>query len=440
MRDPLRVTSPLFAMCVVAGCNALFDVEEPVIVEVGVDGGAAGEGGSRVVDGGDGAAGESLGRAGASGDPGGTEGGSAGQAVVGGAGREGGAGGIAEPPATTGGSMDQGAGGASGTGGRFGTGGDVSGSGGAWLAAGAAGALGAAGSAGCAEGSSRCLNDDQLEVCDQGALRREGCPLGCVNDECAECEAGTVECGPGNTSARECGADGQFPSFTPCVNRTCVPEVGCDGVCAPGQVRCNPMNGNAETCTAGSWTLANECVSQTQRCVIEDGEAICIPNDVYPLGPEAPLSGGAVSSQTPNFLQLFPLPAVEETAVVAEMGLIGDGMPAYAQMVLYEDDGSGYPGARLTFTSTIDVEGPGPNTKQPTSVVHLDPEKAYWIGVVFAPDGSPQLRCRERPEAPQSYERSLNFNAAFPNPLPAGAQPIFERECNLFLRVRTLTP
>jgi hypothetical protein len=43
-------------------------------------------------------------------------------------------------------------------------------------------------------------------------------------------------------------------------------------------------------------------------------------------------------------------------------------------------------------------------------------------------------------DAPSGYERSLSFGTAFPDPFPAGALPVFDRECNLFLKVRTLTP
>lgn len=433
MRDQPRASTVLFALSVAGGCNALFNVEEPVLVEARVEGGAAGAGASPQLEGGDAA--ESSGGARGSNEPIGGEGGSAGEppgAPPLGVGGESGSGGSAEPPLLSAGSPSQHSGGASGAGGALGVGGDENASGGALEP------TGGAGGAGCTGASSRCVNDHVREVCEDDAVRQEDCPHGCLNDECAACDAGTVECDQNNRT-RVC-EDGQFGPWATCVNQTCVPDVGCDRDCAPGQVRCNTENGDAEKCVAGQWTLEDVCISQTRRCIIENEKAICIDNDFYPLGPEKPLTGGALESQTPDFLQLFPLPSVEATAVVAEMGLVGDGAPAYAQMVLYEDNGSGYPGALLTFTSTIDVEGPGPNTKAPVSAVRLDPEKDYWIGVVFASSGSPELHCRQTSGAPKSYERSQAFTAAFPQQFPAAATPTFDRECNLFSRVRTLTP
>jgi hypothetical protein len=418
-----------------AGCNALFGVEDPVIVEPAASGGEAGErtagasGGGPIISPQRPAPGGAGGAGGAPFDP---EAGAGGLSEIPEAG--GGAGGEIEQGPGTGGTAPAQGGTQSTTGGVADAGSDNS----------PAGAAGAAGASGCAEGESHCAPDNlTLETCDGGTPGSVLCPNGCIQGACAECIPRTVECRTADNSVRVCGDDGRFDDFEECDDEeTCLPGEGCGGKCGPDQVRCNTMTGDAEACDRGEWSLVRECTTNDELCVVESGVSKCIENKVRPLGPETPLTNGSLRSVTPDVLHIYPAPLVDVKAFAIQLGLIGAGQPAYARLVLYADDGNGYPGARLRVTDVLTVAATEANARDlPGAPLLLDPDLRYWIGVVFASSGSPQLYCRtNQPQEPGGYLVSQPYDDGFPDTFPPGALPDAGTVCNLFLRVRTQTP
>jgi hypothetical protein len=416
-----------------AGCNALFGVEDPVIVGSDTNGGEAGEtstvatGGGPVIlpqlpePGGAGGAG------GAPFEPVGGDGGTSHAAEAGG-----GVGGTADENPQTGGTAPGQGGTQSTTGGVADAGSENS----------PTGAAGAAGSSGCVEDESHCSADNlKLETCENGTLRSATCPNGCIQARCAECIPTTVECRTSDNSVRTCGNDGRFGDFEQCEGQICLTGVGCSD-CEPDQVRCNAMTGDAEDCDRGEWSLVDKCITNEQLCVIESGVSRCIENKVRPLGPDLPLINGSLRSVTPDVLHIYPAPVVDVKAFAIQLGLIGSGQPAHARMALYADDGNDYPGAFLGLTDVLTIGATEANARDLLgSPLLLDPDQRYWIGVVFANSGSPHLYCRTmQPQAPGGYIVYQPYNDGFPDPFPADAVPDADVECNLFLRVRTQTP
>jgi hypothetical protein len=439
MRALSGASIPFAALWLAAGCNALFGVEDPVRVEDVAEGGTGGEpplppyGGN---------GGFSEGHEGGSGGVSGVPKPDAGDAGVAGmtadAGRDGGSGGAVGGQPATGGRPTAGSGGNQTTAGTLGVAGEPSTTGGA---AGADGAAGAAGGPECASGSARCVNENWLEICDRGALVLEECIIACIDDDCADCEPGTAQCLEGDTKAKLCQTDGQLGPELTCTNKTCNPNKGCDGECAPGQVRCHPEDGDAEHCSAGTWLQVDDCEAVTERCVVEGSKSECIDNDPIPLGPEQPLSGGSLRDRTSNVLYTFKLPRSSEDAIALQAGLIGDGQPAVARLALYEDTGTGYPGTLVSYTNRVDVQAPAPDEGLLTpSGALISRDKDYWLGVVFGTAGSPQLFCRDNQGAPTHYLVSQMYGSELPTIFPGDALDAFDLECNLFLRIRAKTP
>jgi hypothetical protein len=153
-------------------------------------------------------------------------------------------------------------------------------------------------------------------------------------------------------------------------------------------------------------------------------------------------TNGSLRSVTPDVLHIYPAPLVDVKAFAIQLGLIGAGQPAYARLVLYADDGNGYPGARLRVTDVLTVAATEANARDlPGAPLLLDPDLRYWLGVVFASSGSPQLYCRtNQPQEPGGYLVSQPYDDGFPDTFPPGALPDAGTVCNLFLRVRTQTP
>jgi len=192
----------------------------------------------------------------------------------------------------------------------------------------------------------------------------------------------------------------------------------------------------------GDWASADVCPKDTELCSLEAGVAKCIANDPRTVGHDVRLPQGMPFSVTPNVLRVYPLPEDLEqvNASVLELGAIA-GAPASAFLVLYADNGAGYPGELLGRTLTISFTNLEDKRREinPTTVL-LKPEQRYWIGIVFANSGTPQLYCRDDADAPGSFLVSQPFDSPIPNPFPTSdVLPVQALECNLFVRVRTKT-
>jgi hypothetical protein len=442
MRGLLRASIPVCGFWLAAGCNALFGVEEPVRIDDAIDGGSGGES-ARPPPGG--AAGEAVGPSGGDGGASGaptSEGGEAGVSSVPPVAHDGGAGGGIPQLPPQGGQLSN-TGGTATTGGMFGAAGDPNATGGIDGAAGTAGAAGATSEPACDEGSARCVSQTRLEICDDGAIAFEDCSYGCIPnpDQCAECEAGTALCSQGGRHARLCDENGRLGPDVTCTGKTCNPEIGCDGNCEPDQVRCSPDDGDAETCNAGQWQQVEECEAQVELCVVENSKSRCIDNELWPLGPDVSLTSGRFFNRTTGVLHVFKLPRAPQDAFAIQAGLIANGTAALARIVVYEDDGTGYPGLRIAATDRVDVDGQGTKRGALGAAPLISANKDYWIGVVFGTPGSPQLFCRDGNEdAPASYAIDQSYDTPPPSQFPADSLENAQFECNLFLEVRTRTP
>jgi hypothetical protein len=438
----LRSPATFACLWLAAGCNALFGVEEPILLDSELAGGEGGaldlpqRGGGPSIspvlpqagDGGESGAGGETGR------PAGGEAGTQEPPATGGAS---GSGGDRDPPSGTGG-IPVGTGGTSGAapGGAGGSEPTITG------AAAGAGAGGTGGSSSCGENRRRCADADTLEICEDGSPQKQECPHGCDDDACLpECTPPSIECRATDNSVRECGSDGRFGSRKPCTGQTCVPDVGCFGDCEPDEYRCNADNGDAERCVDGGWESSDVCAKDTQLCSLEAGTAECIQNDPRTVGFDVRLPQGMAFSVTPDVLRVYPLPEdIEQVdAFVLELGAIA-GPAANAFMVLYADNGAGYPGALLGRTFTIAFSNLEDKKREIVpSTVLLQPEQRYWIGIVFANSGTPQLYCRDDDDAPGGFLVSQPFDSTIPSEFPSNALPVAGIECNLFVRVRTKT-
>lgn len=422
-----------------AGCNALFGVEEPHPIESGLAGGEGGKvdlpqrgGGPSISPEPQAGSGGESGSGGETSRPGGGEAGTQESPATGGAS---GSGGDSNPPSATGGIPRD-------TGGSPGA--ATAGAGGSepTSTGGAAGAAGAGGSSSCGSNWRRCADADTLEICEDGSLQEEGCPHGCDDDACLpECSPPSIECSASGDAERVCGSDGRFGQSAPCIHETCVVGTGCTGVCAPKEVRCNTETGDAEKCVAGDWDVSDVCADD-ERCSVEGGVSLCIDNDPRSVGPDQSLPQSVWINVTPAVLRAYPLPEDPEhvAATVLQLGVIAAGQPANLRLALYEDNGAGYPGALRARTNTITVNGEETRTSDIVPAAEQwDPEKRYWIAVVFATGGTPQLRCRSDDENPGGLLVSHSFDS-FPTTFPSGALNDAGIECNLFARVRTNTP
>ena len=452
MPTRLRATWTALALLVAGGCNAIFGVEAPVLVNSS-DGGAGGGGadavqGGRSANAGDaGNAGASLGDGGAIGGTGtGTgDAGAAGDGSPAKGGRAGAGGSATAGSATAGSSAEDGGeaaaiGGATGSGGGLSTGG-TGGTGGTPPATGGSG-----GTPACAKGARECEDGEFERSCDAtGQWQRTRCQIRCVANHCAECEANEVRCNPSLTSFQLCGEDtGVWGEAEECVNQTCFENRGgCDGECAPDQVRCNAETGDAESCDDGTWEVEGACLAQTQICVVESGQASCGNNPLRTLGPDQKFGNGAPELVTPHLMRIFRLPLVNDEVQVMGLGLIAEGNPtSYAKMAIYEDDGNDYPGAQVAIStgSGIEINGDETQSADPApSFVYLKPDAKYWLGVVFTTAGTPKIWGRTA-EGSNAYQITQPFASGFPTTFPAGASEILETQWNLFLTVRIRTP
>jgi hypothetical protein len=447
MAARVRAVSTLFALLVAGGCNAIFGVEEPVLVDSN-DGGAGG-GGDRVSHGGwsasagdAGNAGQGLGDGGAIGGTGSGDAGAAGDGTSAKGGRSA-AGGTAGS-ATAGSSAEDGGehaaiGGATGSGGDASTGGS-GGTGGTLSATGGGG-----GTPVCEKGVRECEDADFERSCDAtGQWQRTRCQIRCVADRCAECELREVRCNPSLNSFQECSEDtGLWSEPEDCVNQTCFADRGCEGECAPGQVRCNAETGDAESCDDGAWTVEAEgnCLAQTEICDIESGQALCVPNSWRPLGPNQKFGNGAPELVTPHILRIFRLPPVDQEVQVMKLGLIAEGnTTSFARMAVYEDDGNDYPGTLRATTTSLTITSEASEEIDPSGpLVYLKANTQYWLGVVFRENGSPEIWGRSGTDN-NAYQIAHPFQDDFSSTFPAGATEVRETQWNLFLMVRTRTP
>ena len=437
-----RAISTALCLLAAAGCNAIFGVEEPILVSSG-EGGAAGADGTG-------------GRPAHSGGPSSPDAGSGGELALAGGGA-----GNAEPAENAGNAGDGGrpasSGGTASAGVPHENGGEPQLVGGSPSAGGSANqggtetggspstTGGSGGSTDCLPSQRECEDDEYERTCANGTWKSSQCAFGCVVDRCAECEAGDVQCNAATTRARACNTQtGRWDAFVDCVNQTCFAGIGCDGECAPGQERCNPETGDADSCDddTGTWTQIAECTAQTQICVLESGSAECLPNSLRPLGPDQIFGNGAPEAVTPHVLRFFALPEVDEVVQVIELGLIAEGNSrSYARMSIYEDDGSGKPGALVIdeLGLTIDFEQDRQTVPVPSGVL-LQPDERYWLAVVFRETGSPEVWGRSATSA-SSYQLAHDYADAFPTTFPsASAVEVLGTEWNLFLMVRTRTP
>jgi hypothetical protein len=447
MRARFRAVSTVFALLVAGGCNALFGVEEPVLVDSN-DGGAGGGGGDAAAEGGrspnagdTGNAGAGPSDGGAIGGPGSEDAGAAGDGAFAKGGRPAAGGSAAAGSATAGSKAEDGGepaavGGVTGSGGDLGSGG-TGGTGGTPAATGGGG-----GTRVCEKGQSECEDADHERSCDAtGQWQRTECQIRCVAGHCAECEANDVRCNLSLTSSQECGEDtGVWGEPEDCVNQTCFARRGCEGECAPGQVRCNP-GGDPESCDDGAWEVTETCPAQTYICVVESGQARCEENSLRPLGPNQKFDNGAPKLVTPHLLRIFRLPPENVEVQVMKLGMIAEGNEtSYARMAIYEDDGNDYPGTLSASTATLTITSEEYQVIDPSpSFVYLKPGTQYWLGVVFRPEGSPEIWGRSGADS-NAYEIAHVFGTAFPLTFPAGATEVLETQWNLFLTVRTRTP
>ncbi len=430
----LRNPATFAGLWLAAGCNALFGVEEPNLISE-ANGGEAGQPGGPGLF-------PSLPEAGDGGEAG--EGGAAGEGDAG----EAGAGGGWSQPQVPGAAGELGGGGTSeppvGLGGApLATGGSpapvAAGAGGEApsVSGGAAGAAGTTGSA-CISGDRYC-DDDTLVTCEQGSPLEEPCPFGCESNACRpECTQPSIECR--NNNQRVCGSDGRWGPEQACGDQTCVPDKGCSD-CAPGDVRCNAQSGDAEQCVDGEWH-ADVCQSE-ERCVLEAGVSRCIDNVVFSL-PDTTLPGGTLFDRTPDVLYAYPLrqSVGPDELVALQIGAVGAKQPANARLALYADNGAGYPGELIGRTNTLSFSGSQEVISDLTPRIRtLEPEQNYWIGIVFAPGGVPQLQCRHDDEAPGGLLVHQPFEDTIPTIFPTSeVLGDADMECNLFLRVRYRTP
>jgi hypothetical protein len=429
MSRPWRALYLLGWPLLVASCNALFGVEEPYLVSEGQGGDSAvvgGSAGAAAGEGGEGLGGtEGIGGA-FGGSDGGSFGGSAGAAenVGGSAGEVDAPGGA---PNASGGS-DRMAGGAAGeatsSGGAGGTGGTGP----------IAGAAGTGGVAPCSDEESSCASQTQMKRCEAGQWVLDDCEYGCRLDECSECEPDTIVC-QGMSALRRCDQNGQYVVES-CGEQLCT-TLGCRD-CVPGTSRCNSDNGDAETCTGGTWVLKKNCRPQEEICESSAGVSDCVENRLRDYGPGEAFD--ELQDVAPDVLRVFPLGELKDTSRLVYFALFGDGGPgAVARFVLYADQG-GRPGPIVASSTNVGINDMGPNTGSPRQATVLQAGTRYWIGAVVAPVGEPKLGYLSNNLAPPGYELELEFSDPFPTEFPASANQIFSLEMNLFLQIRTQTP
>jgi hypothetical protein len=418
---------------VVSSCNALFGIEEPYLVSKGAGGESTGLGGSGGASAGEG--GESPGGTdGAGGAFGGSDGGSfdgtagVGENVGGSAGELDSPGGAPGASGGSGTTTSGAAGEATWTGGTSGTGGTGG-------TAAVAGAAGTGGVAPCSDEESSCANATQVKRCEAGQWVLDDCDYGCLLDECSECEPGTIVC-QGVSALQRCDQNGHYEPVESCGAQLCT-TLGCRD-CVPESSRCNSENGDAETCTGGTWVLSEQCEPQEETCVIASGESLCRHNALRDYGPGEAFD--ELTDVAPDVLRVFPLGELKDTSRLVYFALFGEGGPsAVARLVLYADQ-SGRPGAMVAASENVGINEPGPNTASPLQTTVLQAGTSYWIGAVVASTGDPRLGFLDNLSAPQGYELPLQFGQEFPAQFPTSANSIFNSEFNLFLQIRTQTP
>ncbi|MDD5096578.1 MAG: hypothetical protein PHY95_03635 [Candidatus ainarchaeum sp.] len=115
------------------------------------------------------------------------------------------------------------------------------------------------------------------------------CAQGCLNSQCAECEAGTTACA-GATSYREC-SNGHLSDPIECAagytcdNGACIATP----VCTDGQRNC--VSNNVYSCTGSQWHLLLQCPTDND-CVESAGTAYCKAEQ--PVQPTQPTSTGGL--------------------------------------------------------------------------------------------------------------------------------------------------
>jgi hypothetical protein len=417
---------------VVASCNSLFGVEEPHLASEGQGGDSAGPGGSAGAAAGEG--GENPGGTdGAGGAFGGSDGGSFGGSAGAGAGEH--VGGSAGELDIPGGAPNASGGAGTITSGAAGEATSSGGAGGTGGTGAVAGVAGTGGVAPCIDEQSSCADATQVKRCEAGQWVFDDCEYGCRLNECSECEPGTIEC-QGTSALRQCDQNGYYEPVESCGDQFCT-TLGCRD-CVPGSSRCNSVSGDAETCTGGTWVLANECEPQEEICEISGGLSECVENRLRDYGPGEAFD--ELTDVAPNVLRVFPLGELKVTSRLVYFALFGDGEPgAVARFVLYADQ-SGRPGPIVASSYDVGINDMGPNTGSPRRATVLQAGTSYWIGAVFAPAGEPKLRFRSNDLAPPGYELELSFGTGFPTEFPTDAREIFNAEMNLFLQIRTETP
>jgi hypothetical protein len=132
----------------------------------------------------------------------------------------------------------------------------------------------------CAPGTTRC-EGTQPELCLDGQWQSNGdnCSVSallCLDGMCAACAPGAVQCD--GQQPQTCSATGDWTNGSPCVEQAC--QAGaCVGLCAPGEIACDP-SGTPEMCDdTGEWFLQAAC-DTSETCVDGECTGVCGPSDV----------------------------------------------------------------------------------------------------------------------------------------------------------------
>lgn len=156
----------------------------------------------------------------------------------------------------------------------------------------------------CVGDATQCLNNRQQQDCVGSQWgTTTNCEFSCVGDECGgECIPGTSTCTTNNARVI-CDSTGTPGAPAHCDGQSCVAtgtgdarQSKCDGVCEPGQVRCDPDSGLAiQECEAGKWVTQTACnkVDEAFTCRPLDngtGKTIPICGACTPGTPKAPVT------------------------------------------------------------------------------------------------------------------------------------------------------
>lgn len=244
----------------------------------------------------------------------------------------------------------------------------------------------------CRPGARACAGSD-LQECDSfGEYQLVAtCPAACIEDEeavggfrCADCSPGEEQCD--DNVVEVCQNDGTFAPTEDCfeTNETCVEteeEALCEGDCAPGQVDCDGWD--AIECTAGAWTLRDDCSEPDEICRL--GE--CEDNSPHDIGESS--ADGWVSGDLLDEIQYLVPVTVSVRSELLAFRVRTFGGPGSVVMALYDEVG-GEP-RNLLVTSSSFAQIPALDTGEETNVTvvspaatfTLEPGVTYYVAALF---------------------------------------------------------